>query len=72
MRGFDMPLFRKKGTQELNVWTPETDMTGVSISDSDKTNGSPKVGDMIAINKNDPTDRWLVAEKFFNDNYEPA
>lgn len=67
-----MPLFRKKGTQELNAWTPETDMTGVSISDSDKTNGSPKVGDMIAINKNDHTDRWLVAEKFFNDNYEPA
>jgi len=67
-----MPLFRKKGTQELSAWTPETDMTGVSISESDKTNGSPKAGDMIAINKNDPTDRWLVAEKFFNDNYEPA
>jgi hypothetical protein len=67
-----MPLFRKKGTQELTPWIPEIDMNGVSISDSDKTNGSPKVGDMIAINKNDPTDRWLVAEKFFNDNYEPA
>lgn len=67
-----MSLFRKKGTQELNAWTPETDMTGVSISDSDKTNGSPKFGDMIAINKNDHTDRWLVADKFFNDNYEPA
>lgn len=67
-----MPLFRKKGTQELVPWTPEIDMTGVSVSESDKNNGSPKNGDMIAINKNDPTDRWLVAEKFFNDNYEPV
>lgn len=67
-----MPLFRKKGTQELVPWTPAIDMTGVSVSESDKNNGSPKDGDMIAINKNDPTDRWLVAEKFFNDNYEPA
>lgn len=67
-----MPLFRKKGTQELTPSTPEIDMRGISISDSDKANGSPKVGDMIAINKNDHTDRWLVAEKFFNGNYEPA
>jgi hypothetical protein len=67
-----MPLFRKKCTQELNAWTPETDMKGVSISHFDIINGSPKVGDMIAINKNDSSDRWLVAEKFFNDNYEPA
>jgi hypothetical protein len=46
-----MPLFRKKGTQELVPWTSAIDMTGVSVSESDKNNGSPKDGDMIAINK---------------------
>jgi hypothetical protein len=38
----------------------------------DKENGSPKNGDMIAVNRNDETDKWLVAEKFFNENYEPG
>ena len=67
-----MPMYRKKGTQELSPWDSETDMNGVSISQSDRDNGSPKTGDMIAVNRDDPSDRWLVAEKFFIDNYEPA
>ena len=45
-------------------------LEGVSISEPDKENGSPRVGDMIAINANDPCDKWLVSEKFFQDNYE--
>jgi hypothetical protein len=44
-------------------------MDGVSVSGADKANGSPKEGDMIALNPNDPTDKWLVAERFFNDDY---
>jgi len=44
----------------------------VSISEADRLNGSPKVGDMIAVNPQSPDDMWLVAEKFFKDNYEPA
>jgi hypothetical protein len=42
----------------------------VSISDTDKSNGSPRIGDMIARNPNNHLDQWLVAEKYFNDNFE--
>lgn len=43
----------------------------ISISDVDKEeNGSPKIGDMIAINPKVPTDQWLIEEKYFKDNHE--
>lgn len=42
----------------------------ISISDADKNNGSPKIGDMIARNPKDYSDQWLVAEKYFKDNFE--
>ena len=41
----------------------------VSISDVDRKNGSPKIGDMIARNPNNHNDQWLVAEKYFNENF---
>ena len=43
----------------------------VSISDADKENGSPKIGDMIARNPKNHNDQWLVAEQYFKDNFEP-
>jgi len=67
-----MKNYRKKNVQPMEPWTHETDMALVSVSESDKTAGSPKAGDMIAVNPNDATDKWLVAKKFFEDNYEPA
>lgn len=42
----------------------------VSISDEDLKNGSPKIGDMIARNPKNHNDQWLVAERYFNDNFE--
>lgn len=43
----------------------------VSIDEVDKIeNGSPKIGDMIAINPKNPTDQWLIEEKYFKENYE--
>lgn len=63
-------LYRKKGTQPLTPWSEGMDMEGVSISVFDLSNGSPRVGDMIAHNPDDPTDRWLIAEKWFKNNYE--
>ena len=68
----DYKEYRKKQTQLLRPYVEGEDISGVSISDADKENGSPKNGDMIAVNRNDETDKWLVAEKFFNDNYELA
>ena len=41
----------------------------VSISDEDLANGSPKIGDMIARNPKNHNDQWLVAEKYFQDNF---
>ena len=42
----------------------------VSISDADKSNGSPKIGDMIARNPKNHADQWLVSEQYFKDNFE--
>lgn len=47
-------------------------MSRVSVSAPDKEAGSPKAGDMIAINPKNPDDRWLVAAAYFADNFEPA
>jgi len=44
----------------------------ISISEPDKKNGSPKIGDMIARNPKDHTDQWLVAEKYFKENFTKA
>ena len=65
-----MKQYRKKGTQCMVPYSVGMDVTGVSISMPDKENGSPKVGDMIAVNREDPDDKWLIAEKFFSENYE--
>lgn len=67
---YGVKYYRKKTKQAMKPWTKDIDMTYVSISKPDKLNGSPKKGDMIAVNENDCQDRWLVAEKFFKDNYE--
>ena len=42
----------------------------LSISDADRKNGSPKIGDMIARNPKNHSDQWLVAEQYFKDNFE--
>jgi hypothetical protein len=47
-------------------------MAGVSISDADRANGSPKRRDWIARNPADHSDKWLVAEQYFKDNFEPV
>jgi ABC-type microcin C transport system permease subunit YejE len=68
----NVKIYKKKQVQPMQAWTADTDMTGVSVSQADKDSGSPKLGDMIAFNPQNLTDRWLVAEKFLNDNYEIA
>ena len=44
------------------------DLTGVSVNTED----TPEIGGMIAINPQNQEDRWYVAKKFFDDNYELA
>lgn len=48
-------------------------MTGeaeISISESDRKNGSPKIGDMIARYINNHKDQWLISEQYFKDNFK--
>lgn len=41
----------------------------ISVSEPDLQNGSPKIGDMIARNPKNHNDQWLVAKKYFEDNF---
>jgi len=50
---------------------PKEIIDRLSISASDKENGSPKKGDMIARNPKNHEDMWLVAKQYFQDNFEP-
>ncbi|MFA5429910.1 MAG: hypothetical protein WC329_01975 [Candidatus Omnitrophota bacterium] len=63
--------YRRKQIAELADYSPDLDMTGVSISDADLKNGSPKIGDKIARNPKNHNDRWLIAKDYFNDNFSP-
>ena len=65
-----MAFYRKKELQELTPWVDSLPMDLVSISEADKSNGSPKQGDMIAFSPKDATDMWLVGAEYFQENYE--
>ena len=64
--------YRRKGLSEMRLYMPGEYLTYVSVSDADLTAGSPKVGDMIARNPKNHDDMWLVAKKYFDDNFEPV
>jgi hypothetical protein len=66
-----MPIYkhyRKNATQPMRPYVPGEDLTGVSVNAED----TPEVGGMIAVNPKNPADKWYVAKKFFDDNYEPT
>jgi hypothetical protein len=60
--------YRKKKVQAMYPWTPDTDMTGVSVNHVDVL----EEGGMIALNPADNRDRWYVSKQFFSENYEAA
>lgn len=62
--------YKRKGLSEMTEWFEGFNMENVSISEADKLNGSPKLGDMIARNPKNHNDKWLVAKKYFEDNLE--
>ena len=68
----DWAQYKRKGLSEMRPYTEGEDVSNVSISAPDRENGSPKLGDMIARNPKNHADQWLVAEKYFQDNLEPA
>ena len=62
--------YRRTQIAEMVPWEPGFDMTRVSVSASDKEDGSPKDGDMIARNPKNHEDQWLIAADYFSDNFE--
>lgn len=62
--------YRRTQIAEMRAYESGVDMHGVSISAFDKANESPKIGDMIARNPKQHTDTWLVAARYFADNFE--
>lgn len=77
MKMDEFKQYRRKQIAELRpVQDGETFTSlttfGVSISAEDHNAGSPKPGDMIARNPKNHKDQWLVAAKYFADNFEPV
>jgi hypothetical protein len=69
----DFKQYRRKQIAELRSYVAgEALPDSVTISDVDRKAGSPKEGDMIARNPKNHDDQWLVAKKYFEDNFEPV
>ena len=58
--------YRKKGMQLMRPYVPGEDLTGISVNKED----TPELGGMIAMNRHNTEDKWYVAKKFYEDNYE--
>jgi len=61
--------YQRKAISELRNYIPGENMEGISISEEDIKNGSPKEGDMIARNPKNHNDQWLVAADYFRENF---
>lgn len=61
--------YQKKLLTEMIPWTPSFDTSNVSISNFDRSNGSPKQGDFIARGTNN-SDMWLISSDDHKDNYQ--
>jgi hypothetical protein len=66
----DFKRYQRKQIAELRPWTPDYDMTRVSVSAADIEKGSPRPGDMIARNPKNHEDQWLVGAQYFADNFD--
>ena len=62
--------YKRKQIAHLRKYVKGESLQGVSISVEDDLAGSPKEGDMVARNPKNYKDQWLVANLYFNDNFE--
>ena len=67
----DFKQYRRSQIAELRPYVVGESTKNISISRPDKEAGSPKSGDMIARNPKNHDDQWLVAARYFMDNFEP-
>ena len=64
--------YRRKQIAQIREYEPsEAWNDRISVSAADKDAGSPKKGDMIARNPDNPDDQWLIAADYFAKNFEP-
>ena len=63
--------YRRTQIAEMADWEPGFDMAGVSVSQFDREQGHPMLGDKIARNPKSHADRWLVAADYFAANFAP-
>ena len=61
--------YKRKGLSEMRPYTKGEDLAGVSVSKED--NPETDMG-MIARNPKNHEDKWYVARKYFEDNFEEA
>jgi len=61
--------YRRTQIAEMRPYVPG-ETVSASISKVDSEAGSPKEGDMIARNPKNHDDQWLVAKRYFLDNFE--
>ncbi|SFQ16466.1 hypothetical protein [Parafilimonas terrae] len=61
--------YKRKGLSEMRPYIKDEDLTGVSVSKED--NPETDMG-MIARNPKNHEDKWYVARKYFEDNFEEA
>jgi hypothetical protein len=67
----DFKPYRRRSIAEMRPYQPGEDLAGVSVAVVDSAAGSPKEGDMIARNPKNHADQWLVAAKYFAENFAP-
>jgi 8-oxo-dGTP pyrophosphatase MutT (NUDIX family) len=64
--------YRRIQVAEIRPYIPgELPIQDISISEADRQQGSPKLGDRIARNPKNHADQWLIAADYFNDNFAP-
>lgn len=61
---------RELTLKEINTGLGSLSIQSISVSNEDIKSGSPKIGDMIARNPKNHNDQWLVAKKYFEENFE--
>jgi hypothetical protein len=64
--------YQRVGKLEARPWTPDFDMTMVSVSAADRAAGHPKTGGMIAKRNGVTDDMWYINPEFFAENYQPV
>lgn len=62
--------YRRKGLTEARPYRPGEDIAGISISETDRTAGSPRQGDWIARNPDNHADQWLVAAAYWDGKFD--